>query len=413
MLNPTDRTTLRDLAKQVAEIGAQPHQAERRQLWLDHNALRPGRPLVLCYPEGAWRELLPDETLTVTDPDYRGWEWHLRHLVYRWEHLRDDGVIEPALEVGLPWGLTSWGLEPAHIKSPGERGAWHYDPPIKDPADADRLVFPELVVDEAAQARRLAQAQELLGDILTVRPKKVGGFEWGPLHLGIVSQFAALRGLDQIMLDMVDRPAWVHRVMGHLTTGRERIFEELERRDLLALNNGANGIASGGTGYTDELPAPGFDGRVRTRDMWAFAEAQELALVSPAMHGEFVLQYQIRLLERFGLACYGCCEDLTRKYDLVFKCPRLRRISISPWADVDIAAERLGNRYVYSWKPKPSMMATAWDEPALRAYIRQTIAAAGRHGCVLEMVMKDTHTVNHEPWRLSEWVRIASEEVER
>jgi hypothetical protein len=29
------------------------------------------------------------------------------------------------------------------------------------------------------------------------------------------------------------------------------------------------------------------------------------------------------------------------------------------------------------------------------------------------MILKDTHTVEHEPWRLGRWVQIAREEVER
>ena len=83
--------------------------------------------------------------------------------------------------------------------------------------------------------------------------------------------------------------------------------------------------------------------------MWASAEAQEMALVSPAMHREFVLEYEERLLAPFGLNGYGCCEDLTRKLDDVLAIPNIRRISIAPWADVDACAERLGGGCIFSW----------------------------------------------------------------
>ena len=38
---------------------------------------------------------------------------------------------------------------------------------------------------------------------------------------------------------------------------------------------------------------------------------------------------------------------------------------------------------------------------------------AREHGCVLEMIIKDTHTCNHQPWRFDEWCRIAMEEAKR
>ena len=43
-----------------------------------------------------------------------------------------------------------------------------------------------------------------------------------------------------------------------------------------------------------------------------------------------------------------CCEDLTRKLDAVLTIPNLRRVSISPWADVAACAARLRDKYVFS-----------------------------------------------------------------
>jgi hypothetical protein len=65
--------------------------------------------------------------------------------------------------------------------------------------------------------------------------------------------------------------------------------------------------------------------------MWGFCEAQTMSEVSPAMHEEFVLRYQLPVLERFGLNCYGCCEPLHLKLQMLKRrVPRLRRVSISP-----------------------------------------------------------------------------------
>ena len=71
--------------------------------------------------------------------------------------------------------------------------------------------------------------------------------------------------------------------MAFLEEGNRRLIEQYEALNLLSLNNDGTYHSSGGVGYTDELPAPGFDaGRVRPCDMWASAEAQEMARSRPA-----------------------------------------------------------------------------------------------------------------------------------
>jgi hypothetical protein len=98
------------------------------------------------------------------------------------------------------------------------------------------------------------------------------------------------------------------------------------------------------------------------------------------------------------------------KLDMVKTIPRLRRISISPWADVKMSAESLADRYVYSWKPNPAVLAAeTWDPTHARRIIRDFLRAT--RGCVVEMIMKDTHTCRHEPQRMSDWVQIAKEEA--
>ncbi|HUT75864.1 MAG TPA: hypothetical protein VM221_13640 [Armatimonadota bacterium] len=402
-LSKPERETLRDLARQVAEIAADPQNARNRTEWKRHNGLRPGKAMVLIFPEGAWEELLPDEVLTVSDPAFRPWELHLRRIIYRWHHLRDDNVIEPMCKVGLSHRITGWGLEPARKPSPERRGAWTFDPVISDPADAAKLTQPDLIVDEEQTQRDLEAVADLFGDILEVRAHR-------RVHVNtsLIGHLVNLRGLNEIMLDMCDRPQWVHQVMTFMTEATERLLDLVEQAPDLSLNNGDDYVGSGGVGYTDDLPGPGFDGRVRLRDLWGFAEAQELALVSPAMHEEFVLRYQGRLLERFGLNCYGCCEDVTQKLEMIKRTiPRLRRLSVSPWTDLGAAAEALQDRIVYSWKPNPSPVLLSFDAGRIRREINECLDAAD--GCIVEMVLKDTHTVHGHPETLHNWVKIANE----
>jgi hypothetical protein len=363
--------------------------------------------MILIFPEGSWEELLPSSALRCEDREARRMEYQLRQRLYYHEHFQDDTVIERDWRVGKAIRETGWGLEPKRIPSPDRRGAWKFDPVVQEPVDLKKLTFPEVTHDEDATCRNLQQAQDLFGDILDVQLR-------GVCHVSfhLMAQYTRLRGLEEVMSDMAEAPAFVHEAMAIFEEGHRRRISQLEEQGLLDLNSDGTYHSSGGVGYTTELPRrDGSAGHVRPKDMWASAEAQELALVSPAMHAEFSLAYEKRLLEPFGLTGYGCCEDLSRKLDDVFTIPHLRRISIAPFADVATCAEKLQDRYIFSWKPRPSMLVGEFDEGAIRRYIRDALEAT--RGCVLEIILKDTHTCENRPERFDRWSAIAREEVDR
>ena len=402
-ITSSDRTTLRDLAKRVAGIAALPVMAERREMWTRHNALRRVRPMVLVFPEGAWRELLPRDACRCAGEDARRIEWQLRRRLYHHEHLHDDTVIEAEWFVDAVIHSTGWGLEPRWHPSSDPTGAKGFDPVIRSPGDVDKLRLPDFTYDAEATARREAAIRELLGDILTVKRR---GVRHVSFHL--MAQYCNRRGLGEAMMDMAVRPQMVHDALSTFAAGERKRLEFYVRRNLLSLNNDSTYHSSGGNGYTDDLPAEGFDpDRVRLADMWGSAESQEMAQVSPEMHAEFALAYEKPLLEPFGLTGYGCCEDLTRKLDEVLAIANLRRVSISPWADVEACAERLQGRCIFSWKPHPAHLCGAFDPGRIRDYLRHAVEATT--GCVFEMILKDTHTCENRPERFTRWTDIARE----
>ena len=213
---------------------------------------------------------------------------------------------------------------------------------------------PTVQVNFEATQHLLDLAQDILGDLLTVRLRT--NWWW---TLGMTMKVAFLRGLEQMMYDMMDNPQLIHRFMSILRDGTLSLLDYLERENLLSLNNDGTYVGSGGLGWCRELPQPDFDGRVRMIDMWGFAESQETVGISPSMFAEFIFPYQLPLLERFGLNCYGCCEPLHGRWSIIKEIPRLRRVSVSPWANVPKMAEMLGADYIFSRKPSPADLATA------------------------------------------------------
>ena len=212
---------------------------------------------------------------------------------------------------------------------------------------------------------------------------------------------------------MYDYPDGVHSLMGFLRDGYLKKLDFLEENGLLALNTGGTYVGSGGFGWTEQLPAEGFNsGKVRTLDMWGFTESQETVGIAPAMFEEFIFPYQLDIMKRFGLTCYGCCEPLDIRWDVVRKFPALRRISTSPWASRERMSELLGKDYVMSLKPMPTPLAMAvMDEDEVRQTIKDDLGKTRDNH--VEYMMKDNHTLGRNPRNATRWVEMVREEIDR
>jgi hypothetical protein len=88
--------------------------------------------------------------------------------------------------------------------------------------------------------------------------------------------------------------------------------------------------------------------------------------------------------------------------------PNLRKISMSPWIDIDVAAENVGTDYVFSYKPNPAVLTDdGWNPAHVRRDLRALLKRL--QGMHVELIMKDISTVCYKPERLWEWTRIAAE----
>ncbi|MEM2669673.1 MAG: hypothetical protein QW188_06530, partial [Candidatus Bathyarchaeia archaeon] len=135
----------------------------------------------------------------------------------------------------------------------------------------------------------------------------------------------------------------------------------------------------------------------------------------PAMHEEFALKHERLWYERWGYNYYGCCEPLHHKVDILRRnIPRLRKISISPFADFNQAAKNIRDEFIIAWKPNPAVLAASvWDPESVRRDIEEKLRVAKEYNCIIEIHMKDISTVNYQPQRLWEWAKIASEAAEK
>lgn len=406
-ISEKDKIILRALGAKVAELANRPIEEEKKKLWYAHNDLVPVRPLVFCDPEVGWSEIIPDDSIRCKGELAQTWEMSLRKEIFWGEYLKDDKVIEPNFNVPYSAFISDWGLPVTKIGGQN-KGAYTWVSPLKDFQDIDRLRNPQITVDYDKTNQMLEQAEEIFRDLLKVRIK---GFWWWTL--GLAWTMIDLRGLQQSMFDMHDDPGGLHRLMAFIRDGTLNELDFLEQNGLLSLNTEGAYVGSGGFGWTRQLPLKEVDGsHVGTKDMWGFGESQEVSGVSPKMFEEFVFQYQLPILSRFGLVCYGCCEPLNARWEIIKKIPNLRRVSVAPWADVRDMAEKLQDRYIFSLKPHPGYLAVSpIDEDFIRKGLREALKITRANHCHVEIIMKDNHTLANRPENAIRWCQIALEEA--
>ncbi len=404
---------VRELAYRVAAIAADEVQEERRRLWSDHFSLKPTRPPLL-FTFGQWnywcRDTFGNHRMQCQDPLLRNVERTLRQRIFHHE-VGDDFIQDPWYTLGavkpMDWG-NLWGL-PANMKRLDQDGsAGAYAPPLQDWDDLDKLTPYRHVVDEEATAVNLAKVHDAIGEIMKVAVDRTPVLQ---AFLGDIStEVAKLRGLAQIMLDMYEEPEQLHRLLAFLRDAVLRCHQDAEDAGhftLISHNNQA-------MPYCDELewPSPNAGPRKR-KQLWGFLAAQEYTLVSPAFHDEFLLQYQLPIMENFGLMHYGCCEDLGEKIGLLRSVPNLRSIAVTPVADVRRCAEQIGMDYALSWRPNPTDMVSglSWNGDGVRRIIRNGLEAC--KGQCLHLHLKDVETVGDDLTRPARWVNVVREVIDR
>lgn len=406
---PEEKMILRELSKRVLEIGSLPEMEARRVLWRKLNALRVERPMILVETGGVMNELLPILGLRCEGEWARAVETGLKLAIYHYENIHDDMVIEPRITFSEHISSDFYGVELVeHIGDSGRgAGSRRWDPPVRDIGQALELLrFRTWRLDKSAGEAARDRLEDVFAGILPVQRR--GWYWWST---GMTQELIKLIGMEQLMFAMLDNPEALHGLMAFLRDDMQRMLDWHEQQGLLLPNNEDDYIGSGGRGYTDQLPQGDYPGGpARICDMWGLSESQETVGVSPEMFEEFIFPYQLPVISRFGLACYGCCEPLDKRWRIIRRIPNLRRVSVSPWADEIKMTEYIGREYVYNRKPNPTLVSTTrWDEGAIREDIRRTLSLT--KGMNVDIILKDVHTLDGQPWRLGRWAAIAQEEI--
>ncbi len=404
-----DRNILRALAAQTAEIAALPEQELRKREWLELNMKRLGHPLVMLG-DIPWWELNGDGELTLLCEDAmaRGIEEFLRQTLYRWKHMRGDMVVWPYFAYRLPVDNLSYGLQRRSKEIYNEEGSGiaslSFEDLLGNEDNIERIRAGRVSLNRERYERERNILEELFSDLLPVR--EIGA----ELYFTAWDEISTWHGVDNCLYDMIDRPEFLHRIMRKFTDMMLDYVEQFNALGLFAQHQDDMMFTPANLDWEQQPAGP----EGSSRNSWTLGRAQIMVSVSREMHEEFEIPYAAEFFRNFGNVYYGCCEPLHDRIDLVRRIPNVRKISISPWADVRVAAENIGADYVMSQKPNPAALAgDAVDWDSVVRELAQTRDICRESGTPVQIVMKDISTVRHDPGRLWRWteeaVRISRE----
>jgi len=405
------KEVIRDLAKRYMDVCASERNAEARRLWRDHNSLVKTRPPVICgwyfASGGASGEIRAAMPAVAAEPPLRPLESWLRTRLWG-STLGDDTVYYPWYsmrakmrqpEVGI------WGIERRRIHDEVSRG-WRNMPVVKEMADLEPLTATphEMLDDNTPEIRAV---RDLIGDILPVHVNKSTVYPiWGGTDLSEIA--GSLMGMEELMILLYENPELVHRLMAFC---RDAVLANLAEGEAAGDWSTVESCNYGLPLEVAELPPPQANSHgAALADLWFFTHAQEFEAVSPAQHDEFLLQYQMPIMAKFGLVNYGCCETLDNKVDMLRQIPNLRRILMGPRAELAKGCQQIGRDYVVSWRPNPAVVSAGFDADEIHKIIRQGFADAA--GCNIEIMLKEMMTIENDLSRLAQWTQIARQEAE-
>ena len=387
-----DSTRLRALACRYAEYACSETMAERREKWRVHNRLQEETFPFHIEDNGSYfRDLTPP--LECDDGGCRALEGRLLHSLVAYEKIDDDRIIPDRFVVDWCTPMTGFCDELKITRAEdGHGGALGYETnkPIRDiDADFGKLKKRTITLDREQTEKQLGLAGKVFAGLL---PVEVGR----PSSLysnGITNKAVHLMGMQALYLQMASNPDAVHRLLTSLAEDNLALGQWEEDQGLLTLNHDGNqGYCSGSSHFSDETNVQTGD-RVLSTDCYGYLESQESAGISPGMFAEFLMPHFTRFADKFKLLKFGCCEPVHQLMPVLQRLHGLRKVSVTPWCDLEKLAETCREDVIWCRKPVPlKLCGDPFDLDELRAHLQETLDIGKDY--FIEFVFRDTNLLS-------------------
>ncbi|MFH0921245.1 MAG: hypothetical protein V1913_12900 [Fibrobacterota bacterium] len=413
----SDKEILVPWVDKILELAGKPEQEIKKKLWADHQDLRGTvKAPVSVYYEGIpgpqWDVILGAGFRKCVGETAREIEFFLRRVIWAAENVADDHIVWPLMKLWVPTlKKRGWGVNTEHTGTHNPLEAAALAASMKGPIDVSILTEPLWEVDEAAWARKKEEALALTENRLDIYAYH-DNLGTSPFDMA-----AEMRGIEQIMMDAIDDPDDLHRLMDFITSAYEKqhLFREKKgwlNQQLVDRSGNYQPVLehrihcahmTHGNRNNDRTP--------RLRHEWPYVSAQTSSGFGPDMFKEFVHDYNCRLARHFSqkTVYYHGCETLDQKIIHTQHLPNLRRQHVSPWSTVARAVEVLQGKAVMEVHAHPGKVLFGMTESDMRKEIRGLLDAAKE--MPMDLNLSDIHTLNGKSETLALWARVAQEEA--
>jgi hypothetical protein len=408
-----EKERLRELAKRQRELAySSKMEALRKQHW-DLNTRNSGTcPVIRIETEPFLYEIIPAEERQCIDPFAKRIEDCLLYKIYHHQIVGDDQLIPKTYQMGWRVKVDYFGFpvtKQMGASSGGIELGYKVNHQIANIAgDFHKLKPLSAWVDREYTETYRKAVEDSVGDIL---PVEMTG--WPALASFLTRNLLDLMSMENLYLAMMDSPDDVHRIMEYLLQNAVILMRFFEKERVMYVNNGETDLWNSTYSFTDRLPASGYTGVARLKDMFLRTDSQETLGISPGMFREFCLPYYKRLCALGGLWYYGCCEPVHPIWeDLFTAIPNIKKLSISKWCNEEIMGSCLRKSgIVYSRKIDAVFTGLEGeiDAEGLAGYIQATMKHA--EGCQIEFIARDIISTYGNPGKLKTAVTIIRKEI--
>jgi len=281
-----------------------------RDMWRGFPKVKPSEGIpFLVFPDNAlWAKILEvDLREYYSDPEVH-LKTQLKMTIYHFDHWEDNTYYTKDLFIwfGVVTELSFFGPK---IRFFPQREGWIEGPPLLEKKENLASLKPPDFYKSGLMPR-IHEFYEKMSELVKGRFRVLFPM-WvrGPFCIA-----AHLRGYDNIIVDMMEDPNFVHSLMRFITDAEKSWAKERAK----FLNSPIEKTFL----YNDEIGLP---------------------FIRPEMYEEFILPYEIELAEFYGGILYWhSCANTTRFVEMIKKIPGLKMFHVSPNTDVVKAATVCG-----------------------------------------------------------------------
>lgn len=386
-LNKSELSEFRDLFDRVRNICESKRNLNNLGLWSSNTRTHwrgtapkkrteiPFAPFVVDLEPPLWGQILDFNVKEYfTDPKtYLKAE--LKKKVFRFENFNDSSYIGKSIPIwlGVPFETTFFGLVPGYSDSDSP---WISKiPAIKNESDLDNLPAVDFY-----KSGLMPLAHRFYSEIKDIMPDdfEVLFPEW---EKSIFSVLWHIRGLENILLDMYDKPDFVRRLFTRITAERKKWFTDWAKF--------FNKKIGPGNLLNDEVGSP---------------------VISPRIYEEFILPSEKELADfHGGISYWHSCGNTTDFMKLIRKIPGLALFHVSGRTNLKTAVEEMGKNGIaiqVNLDPQRDFHnATKID---IERKLKEIVETCGdvAYYIIMDGIQR-LHTVDFEIEKIKEWIEIA------